>query len=101
MNIAQKRFPRVALTQICYSCGKPAAVIQRGHEPWIACKCGNLSPSYVNTAAIHTNGLPCQMCRGKGFRMVQDEVEGIDGRWIDIEVRRACQLCTGAGRVAA
>jgi len=94
MNIAQ-------ISDACYSCGKPAQTIRRGAELWIACKCGNLSPRDINAAAIHANGLPCQMCRGKGFRMVQDEVEGIDGRWIDIEVRRPCQLCAGEGRVAA
>ena len=46
-------------------------------------------------------GTPCPRCKGKGFRLFQDEVEDSPGHFIDIDIKRACKACDGKGRVAS
>jgi len=60
---------------------------------------GRLSSRIV--AMEHAIGVTCPRCKGRGYRIFQDEIEDSPGHFIDVDVKRVCKSCDGKGRVAA
>src|SRR5574343_1409915 len=85
-------------TAPCYTCGKVAVLIATQDDLWVVCKCGAIAPAVINAIARGRYGSPCSSCKGKGYRMGQEEVQRPDtGKWVDIETRRTCKTCNGEG----